>query len=366
MIEAGEAAARALLERIGGIPTTNQVTIMNVCGGHERSLSMLGLRTALPEYVQVIPGPGCPVCVCPEEDLADAIAVAMTGHVTLVAFGDMLRVPINVPKGDIASLAQARTAGADVRPISSPQEAVAIARSLPGKPVVFFVAGFETTTAPVAAMLMEGVPDNLSILLAARRTWPAVAMLLRAEDNALDALIAPGHVATVMGADEWRFVANRHHLPVAVAGFSAESLLAGIYSVLRQFQEGIAFLDNCYQELVRPEGNRNARRMIAEVMAVTDARWRGIGIIPDSGFSFRGPWQHYDARMRHAIVASERRHPGDMPPGCDCARVVLGKVRPNECRLYGKACTPQRPIGPCMVSDEGACHIWWQAGIRTT
>ncbi len=366
MIEAGEAAARALLERIGGIPTTSQVTIMNVCGGHERSLSMLGLRTALPEHVQVIPGPGCPVCVCPEEDLADAIAVAMTGDVTLVAFGDMLRVPINVSKGDIASLAQARTAGADVRPISSPQEAVAIARSLPGKPVVFFVAGFETTTAPVAAMLMEGVPDNLSILLAARRTWPAVAMLLRAEDNALDALIAPGHVATVMGADEWRFVANRHHLPVAVAGFSAESLLAGIYSVLRQFQEGIAFLDNCYQELVRPEGNRNARRMIAEVMAVTDARWRGIGIIPDSGFSFRGPWQHYDARMRHAIVASERRHPGDMPPGCDCARVVLGKVRPNECRLYGKACTPQRPIGPCMVSDEGACHIWWQAGIRTT
>ncbi len=364
MSAAADAEARTWLGRIRELPAGEPVAIMNVCGGHERSLSMLGLRAILPGHVRIIPGPGCPVCVCPEEDLADAIALAMTADVTLVAFGDMLRVPINAPKGDIASLAAARAAGADVRPVASPQEAVAIARAAPARPVVFFVAGFETTTAPVAAMLAEGVPGNLSVLLAARLTWPAVAMLLEADDHALDALVAPGHVATVMGAEQWRFVAERHRLPVAVAGFSAESLLAAIYSVLRQKQEGSAFLDNCYPELVRPEGNPTARRLLDDVMEVTAAAWRGIGIIPRSGFSLRGPWRRYDARLRHPVTAPPRRHEGKMPPGCDCARVVLGKVQPDQCRLFGRACTPHRPVGPCMVSDEGACHIWWQAGVR--
>ncbi|WP_231295332.1 hydrogenase formation protein HypD [Acidiphilium cryptum] len=360
----GEAEARLWLGRIRALPPGPPVAIMNVCGGHERSLSMLGLRALLPEGVRIIPGPGCPVCVCPEEDLADAIALAMAGGVTLVAFGDMLRVPINAPKGEVASLAAARAAGADVRPIAAPQDAVAIARAAPSRPVVFFVAGFETTTAPVAAMLAEGVPDNLSVLLAARLTWPAVAMLLAEEDNALDALVAPGHVATVMGAEEWRFVAERHALPVAVAGFSAESLLAAIYSVLRQKREGRAFLDNCYPELVRPEGNPTARRLLDEVMEVTDAAWRGIGVIPRSGFALREGWRVHDARARHVIAAPPRRRAGEMPPGCDCASVVLGRRQPDQCRLYGRACTPRHPVGPCMVSDEGACHIWWQAGIR--
>ncbi len=355
--------ARAWLERIQALPIEHPVAVMNVCGGHERSLTQLGLRGVLPPNVKLIPGPGCPVCVCPEEDLADAIALALTGKVTLVAFGDMLRVPINAPKGEVRSLAEARAKGADVRPISSPQEAVALATKSE-KPVVFFVAGFETTTAPVAAMLAQGVPENLSVLLAARLTWPAVDALLRDPEARLDALIAPGHVATVMGANEWGFVADKYHLPVAVAGFSANSLLAALYSVLRQKLEGKPFLDNCYAELVAPEGNKRAQALLAGVMEVTDANWRGIGVIPRSGFALRGEWRRYDARERFEFAAQPRRRTGEMPPGCDCAAVVLGKKQPDQCRLYGKACAPQNPVGPCMVSDEGACHIWWQGGTR--
>ncbi len=358
------AAAKGWLERIKELPIEQPVAVMNVCGGHERSLTQLGLRGVLPANVKLIPGPGCPVCVCPEEDLADAIALALTGKVTLVAFGDMLRVPINAAKGEVRSLAEARAKGADVRPISAPQEAVSIAAAAPARPVVFFAAGFETTTAPVAAMLAQGVPENLSVLLAARLTWPAVDMLLASGDAALDALIAPGHVAAVMGASEWGFVAERYHLPVAVVGFSANSLLAALYSVLRQKLAGKPFLDNCYPELVAPEGNQRAQSLLAEVMEVTDANWRGIGVIPRSGFSLRGAWKRFDARARFEFFALPRRRAGEMPPGCDCAAVVLGKKQPDQCRLFGTACTPQNPVGPCMVSDEGACHIWWQGGVR--
>jgi hydrogenase expression/formation protein HypD len=356
-------AAEAWLERIRALPLSAPVAVMNVCGGHERSLIQFGLRSVLPPLIRLIPGPGCPVCVCPEEDLAAAIALAQSGEATLVAFGDMLRVPINAPKGEIRSLAEARARGADIRPISTPAEAALLAAATPLRQVVLFAAGFETTTAPVAAMLAEGVPDNLTILLSARRTWPAVEFLLAGGQVALDALIAPGHVAAVMGAEEWRFIPESRHLPVAVAGFSANSLLAGLYSVLRQRLENKPFLDNCYPELVRLEGNRRAQKLLLDVMMVTDANWRGIGTIPRSGFALRGAWQKHDARLRFPFNSASRRT-ADMPPGCDCAAVVLGTKQPDQCRLYGRVCTPQTPVGPCMVSEEGACHIWWQGGVK--
>jgi hydrogenase expression/formation protein HypD len=230
--------------------------------------------------------------------------------------------------------------------------------------VVFFAAGFETTTAPVAAMLAQGVPDNLSVLLAGRLTWPAVAMLLQTGRAAFDALIAPGHVATVMGPEEWQFVPEQYMLPTAIAGFTAESLLAAIWSVLRQRLEGRCFLDNCYPELVRPGGNPTARRQLASVMQVVDAPWRGIGSIPASGFALREAYRAQDAETRFPPPGGVRKRAGEMPPGCDCARVVLGEIYPDACRLYGRACTPRSPIGPCMVSDEGACRIWWSNGTR--
>jgi hydrogenase expression/formation protein HypD len=358
--------AKDWLENIRALPLVRRVRIMNVCGGHERSISMAGLRGALPQNVELIPGPGCPVCVCPEEDVYLAIQLALHAGVILVAFGDMLRVPVNVPKSEPRSLEQAKAAGADIRPVSSPQEAVKIARENPERQVVFFVAGFETTTAPVAAMLLEGIPDNLFLLLSCRLTWPAVAMLLDSGKPGFDALIAPGQVATVMGPEEWTFVTEQHAIPAAVAGFSPVSLLAAIYSVLRQLLEDECFLDNCYPEVVRPGGNPSAQAQLIQAMHVTDANWRGIGIIPASGFTLNTQFASHDARKYFGGFETEgRKRIGEMPPGCDCARVVLGKIYPNECKLFGTACTPRTPVGPCMVSDEGACRIWRASGVKS-
>lgn len=357
--------AQVWLRKIQALELPRKIKIMNVCGGHERSVTMAGLRALLPREVELIPGPGCPVCVCPEEDIYQAIRLALDERALLAAFGDMLRVPVNVPKGEVRSLDEARAAGARVRPIASPAEAVRIAREHPDRPVVFFAAGFETTTAPVAAMLLEGVPDNLFVLLSGRRTWPAVAMLLDSGEAGFDALLAPGHVSTVMGPQEWSFVAEKHGIPAAIAGFSAESLLAATYSVLRQKVEGKCFLDNCYPEAVRSGGNPAARRQLAQAMDVVDANWRGVGVIPRSGFELNAAFASRNARLRFPATADAgRKRAGQMPPGCDCAKVVLGKITPNECRLYGRACTPRAPIGPCMVSDEGACRIWWASGVR--
>jgi len=339
--------------------------IMNVCGGHERSISMAGIRNALHPQIELIPGPGCPVCICPEEDIYQAIQLALQEDIILVAFGDMLRVPVNTAKKSIHSLQQAKAAGADIRPIASPLEARRIALDNPHQQVVFFAAGFETTTAPTAGLISEGIPDNLLLLLSARLTWPAVALLLESSTPGFDALIAPGHVATIMGAEQWQFVIDQHHLPTAVAGFETESLLAAFYSVLRQKIDKHLFLDNCYPQLVRNKGNLTAKKQLAQTMDIVDANWRGIGIIPASGFELKAAWDEHNARKIFPDYAhSARRHIGEMPLGCDCASVVLGKKYPDQCKLYGTACTPKEPIGPCMVSDEGACRIWWAHGKR--
>ena len=358
-------SAAQWLQQIHELPLPSRIRIMNVCGGHERSITMAGLRSALPEQVELIPGPGCPVCICPEEDVFEAIQLALNEDIILLAFGDMLRVPVNVPKAQARTLEQARARGADVRPIASPLDAVRIAHEQPDRELVFFAAGFETTTAPVAAMVIEGIPDNLSLLLSGRLTWPAVAMLLESGEAGFDALVAPGHGATIMGPEEWQFVVDRHQLPTAVAGFSPESLLAAMYSTLRQAIEGRYFLDNCYPELVRPGGNASAQRHLNDAMEVVDATWRGVGTIPASGYQLRPRYQASDARRRYPGYADDaRKRAGEMPPGCDCAGVVLGRIYPNQCQLFGAACTPRHPIGPCMVSDEGACRIWWAGGLR--
>ncbi len=358
-------SARQWLERIHALSFPCKVRIMNVCGGHERAITMAGLRSVLPDTIELIPGPGCPVCVCPEEDICLAMRLATEEKVILLAFGDMLRVPINVPKREMRSLAETRANGFDVRPVASPLEVVRIAQTNPEHEVVFFAAGFETTTAPVAAMLSEGIPENLSVLLSGRLTWPAVAMLLASGQAGFDALVAPGHVSAVMGPEEWKFVVDDHQLPAAVAGFTPESLLAAIHSVLRQLQEGRRFLDNCYPEVVRPGGNRDAQRCLSQVLDVVDTNWRGIGTISKSGYQMKASLEAHDARLRFAThVQALPQAGGQMPKGCDCANVVLGRQYPDQCRLYGTVCTPRNPIGPCMVSDEGACRIWWSGGVR--
>lgn len=353
------------LERIHELPLPRRLRVMNVCGGHERTVSKAGLRKALPKNVEIIPGPGCPVCICPEEDIYDAIQLALHERLTLLAFGDMLRVPVNLPRREIRSLDQAKAAGADIIPIATPMEAVRLAKSRPATTFVFFAAGFETTMAPVAAMLAEFAPPNLYLLLSGRLTWPAVSMLLEADRPGFDALIAPGHVATVMGSREWHFVPEQHGIPAAVAGFRLDTLLAALFSVLRQLVEGEALLDNCYEEAVTFEGNQFARQCLQQVMTVQDASWRGIGTINMSGFALNEDYRDCDVFEHFPRARNNgRKRVGEMPPGCDCARVVLGKIYPDQCRLYGKACQPRQPAGPCMVSEEGACRIWWSNGIR--
>ncbi|MFM8332465.1 MAG: hydrogenase formation protein HypD [Candidatus Methylumidiphilus sp.] len=357
--------AQQRLAQIRALDLPHEIRIMNVCGGHERSISMAGLRSLLPAGIRLIPGPGCPVCICPEEDIYQAIQLATQEKAVVASFGDMLRVPANVPRGDIRSLEQAKAAGADVRPIASPRDAVRIAQECPGQPVVFHAVGFETTLAPIAAMIAEGMPENLFLLLSGRLTWPAVAALLNSEEPGFDALIAPGHVATVMGPEEWAFVADGHRIPTAIAGFTPDSLLDAVWSVLGQCQRSAPALENCYPLAVKPGGNPTARQVLAQCFDVVEANWRGIGPIPASGFALKAEFDAHNARLRFPAYDSQaRRHAGEMPPGCDCARVVLGKITPAECRIYGSACTPRSPVGPCMVSDEGACRIWWAAGVR--
>ena len=358
--------AKHWLQKINDLDIPEKIKIMNVCGGHERTISNAGIRSLLPENIELIPGPGCPVCICPEEDIFLAIQLALNEDVILIAFGDMLRVPVNVAKKEVRTLEQARANGADVRPIASPREAISIAQDNSEKKIIFFAAGFETTTAPVAAMIAEGLPDNLFILLSGRLTWPAVAMLLESDEPGFDALIAPGHVSTVMGPEEWQFVVDKHHIPAAIAGFEPESMLAALYSVIRQKLDGRLFLDNCYQEVVHDGGNVTAQRYLNKTMKVTDNNWRGIGIIPKSGFSLSEQYATHDVRLIFKDYSDDtRRRIGEMPAGCDCAKVVLGKIYPDQCRLYATACQPDTPIGPCMVSDEGACHIWWNTALRT-
>lgn len=353
--------ARLWLERLSGVVPDGGLRVLNVCGGHERTITMAGLRSVLPGGLTLIPGPGCPVCVCPEEDLAAALHLAMAEQAVVLAFGDMLRVPIHAAPGQPRSLEEARGRGADIHPIASPMEAPLLARAHPQRQVVFFAAGFETTTAPVAAMLAQGVPENLSVLLSGRRTWPAVALLMEQDQPGFDALVAPGHVATVMGPEEWSFLPERHAMPAAIAGFTPESMLAALYSVCRQAREARPFLDNCYPASVRPGGNPGARRLLEKVLEVVPAAWRGIGTLPASGYALRPAFARHDARVRFPQACTGHAG-GAMPPGCDCAQVILGRIPPTGCRLYGKGCTPRHPVGPCMVSDEGACRIWWDGG----
>lgn len=357
--------AREWLKRIQAMKIDRPLRIMNVCGGHERTIAMAGLRAALPPNIELIAGPGCPVCVCPEEDIYDAISLSLRDGVTVVAFGDMLRVPANVPKSQPRSLDEARAAGGRVRPIASPADAVRIAREEPDRQIVFFAAGFETTTAPLVGLIAQELPPNLSILLSARLTWPAVAMLLESDSPGFEALIAPGHVSAVMGPEEWQFVPEQHGLATAIAGFSAEGFLGALHAVIVQMMEGRATLENCYGRVVRTGGNPTARALLESTLDVVDANWRGIGIIPRSGFALKAAFAGIDARQRFGLDGDpNRKRAGEMPPGCDCAKVVLGKLKPDQCRLYAEACTPRNPVGPCMVSDEGACHIWWTSGVR--
>ncbi|UCD36231.1 MAG: hydrogenase formation protein HypD [Nitrospiraceae bacterium] len=332
------------------VPADRKVRIMNVCGSHEHTIAFSGMRTLLPESLEIIPGPGCPVCVCPESDIINAISLSTRDDVILVTYGDMLRVPSK--EGSI------RSRGRNYRMITSPSEAVALARSNPDKKIVFFSIGFETTTAPTAAILETGVPDNLFILSSHRLTPTIMEVLVKDQEIGIDGFIAPGHVSAIVGANAWNVFSEQYGIPTVVAGFEAESLMLGITEILIQLKRGMASTGNVYAGVVRPEGNVQARAIMDRYFEVADVNWRGIGHIPASGLELRDAHAMKDARKVFGLPEIKESH----IPGCLCGTIVLGKAYPSACGLFKKACTPKTPKGPCMVSMEGSCNIWFKAG----
>ena len=296
--------SRRILDGLKGRPPAHPVRIMNVCGSHERAVAHLGLRKALSPAFRLIPGPGCPVCVCPARDLEDAARLALLHRVRLAAYGDLLRVPFGSPVGGARNLSECREAGARLHVVASPTDARALALEHPDESVVFFSAGFETTTAPLAGLVASGVPDNLTLLLSHKRTSPAVRTLLDSGDPGFDALIAPGHVSAITGAEEWRFVASDFRLPVAVCGFYDLSLLLGIRALCSMVERKEPALENCYPQVVKPAGNGRALRMMEEVFEVCDVVWRGVGTLPRSGYRLAGAYAHLDARVRFELEES--------------------------------------------------------------
>ena len=330
------------------VPDGRKVKIMNVCGSNEHTIALSGMRSLMPVNLEIVPGHGCPVCVCPESDIINAINLSKREDVILLTYGDMLRVPTK--HGSI------RTDGNNYRMISSPFEAVKIAQSHPKKKIVFFSIGFETTTAPAAALLETGIPDNLLILSSHRLTPRIMELLVADKETGIDGFIAPGHVSAIVGSNAWNVFPERYGIPTVVAGFEAENLLLGILEILKQLRDGYARTGNVYRSVVRPEGNRQAQKIIYTYFEVSDVNWRGIGQVPDSGLELKNEYAGMDAKKAFQLEDVKE----EKVPGCICGDIVLGREYPSACRLFKKGCSPQSPKGPCMVSSEGACNIWFK------
>jgi hydrogenase expression/formation protein HypD len=321
---------------------------MNVCGSHEHTISFSGMRSVIPENLELIPGPGCPVCVCPESDIINAINLSNKDNVILVTYGDMLRVPSK--NGSI------RANGENFRMITSPFEAIHIAKSHPGTKIVFFSIGFETTTAPTAAILEMGIPDNLYILSSHRLTPTIMETLVKDAEIGIDGFIAPGHVSAIVGSNAWNVFSEKYGIPTVVAGFEADNLLIGLLDILKQLKDGKVKTGNAYSNVVRPEGNVHAQKIMDKYFEVADVNWRGIGYIPVSGLELRDEYSSRDARKVFELQEVKE----SKIPGCMCSAIILGKAYPSACKLFKKVCTPKTPKGPCMVSIEGACNIWYK------
>ncbi len=330
------------------VPDDRKLKIMNVCGSHEHTISFSGMRSLMPENLELIPGPGCPVCVCPESDIINAINLSNREDVILVTYGDMVRVPSI--KGSI------RTDGSNFRIITSPSEAIKIAKSEPDKKVVFFSIGFETTTAPTAAILEMGIPDNLFILSSHRLTPAIMEVLVKDQEIGIDGFVCPGHVSAIVGSNAWNVFSEKYSIPTVVAGFEADNLLLGIMEILLQLKQGEIRTTNVYSGVVRPQGNEQAQKLLNKYFKISDVNWRGIGHIPASGLELREEYSDKDARK--VFDLEEIRE--DKIPGCICGNVVLGKAYPADCKLFKKSCSPKSPYGPCMVSSEGSCNIWYK------
>jgi hydrogenase expression/formation protein HypD len=343
--------ARRLTRRIAGI-TTRPWTLMEVCGGQTHAIVRYGIDRLLPEAIELVHGPGCPVCVTPIEVIDRAIDIASRTDDILCTFGDMARVP-----GTETDLLACKAAGADVRIVYSPLDAVEIARADPDREVVFLAVGFETTAPANAMAVLQARRDglaNFSLLVSHVLVPPAMEAILSAPDNRVQGFLAAGHVCTITGYEAYDAIADRHRVPIVVTGFEPIDVLEGVAMCVEQLEAGRCEVTNQYRRVVQREGNRAAQAAVEEVFEVSDRRWRGIGDLPDSGLVLRSDFAKFDAEQRFGAVvcADEAETP------CIAGRILRGRAKPDACAAFGTACTPERPLGAPMVSSEGACAAY--------
>jgi len=342
--------AKRITEKIQKItPKEEIVKICHVCGTHEWTITHFGIRSLLPTSVEVIAGPGCPVCIVPASEIDEAVQLALKG-VVVACFGDVLRVP-----GAKMSLLDAKAEGADVRIVYSVSDVVKMAEKELSKEFGFFAIGFETTAPSSAAEILKKPPKNLSFLVSHRLIPPAMKMLAEMEDLNLNGFIAPGHVSTIIGLEPYESFPKLYGMPTVVAGFEPLDVLFAVYMILKQLSEGKPRLENEYTRAVHWEGNTKAQELMYKAFYVGDGSWRGLGVIPSSKFIIRNEYAVYDAHLKHDVKV---KNGVDIQRGCKCHLVIIGKIKPTECQLFMKTCTPQKPVGACMVSVEGTCRIW--------
>ncbi|SES67170.1 hydrogenase expression/formation protein HypD [Methanococcoides vulcani] len=337
------------------------IRIMHVCGTHERTISKYAIRDIISKDVQLLSGPGCPVCVTPAEDIDFAISLAKSGKV-IASFGDMMRVP-----GTRGSLFDARSDGYDIRMVYSIDDAVKIAKDNPTLDIVFFGIGFETTAPANAAALLREVPENFSMLTSHKLMPPAMEILT--EDTIVDGFLAPGHVSTIIGTYPYNSVSERG-FPIVVTGFEVLDVLLGIAMVQNQIESGRSCVENAYSRCVNVEGNLKAQEMMYLVFKKIDSKWRGIGMIEKSGLALKKEFEQFDAVNVYADIYEKAQHEkkvsdidnnqNEMWEGCICAEILTARAQPAQCPLFGKRCSPKNPVGPCMVSLEGTCYNWYK------
>jgi len=351
------AASRALVAQITELAGDRHVKFMEVCGGHTHTIYRHGIEHVLPETVELVHGPGCPVCVIPMGRVDDAIAVARTPGVIFTSFGDMMRVP-----GSEGNLLEAKAHGADVRFVYSPLDALRIAEETSDREVVFFAVGFETTAPSTALTLLQararGIA-NFTVFSNHVTIVPPIKAILESPDLRLDGFIGPGHVSTVVGQRPYRFVPAQYGKPLVTAGFEPLDILQAIAMLLTQLAEGRCEIENQYTRVVRDEGNPRALKLLAEVFELRPHfEWRGLGFISQSALRLRSEFAAWDAEERYSIPGVRVAD----PKACQCGEVLKGVIKPWQCKVFGTACTPETPIGTCMVSSEGACSAYYEFG----
>ena len=341
---------RKLLAAIEALPL-GETRLMEVCGTHTMAIAKSGIKSMLPEKVKLLSGPGCPVCVTPPQVIDAVLELAMDPEITIATYGDMVRVPGSRP-GD--SLQRRRALGAKLLVVYSPVDAVEYAKENPDREVVFLGVGFETTAPGTAAAVLTAKEEkvkNFSVLSMLKTVEPALRALMKTEDFKVQGFLCPGHVGTIIGEKGFAFLPEEYQMPAVIAGFEPEDILLSVYLLLRQIAEGRPRVENQYKRAVSPKGNVLAQNMIGRCLEPRADLWRGLGRIENSGLGFRAEFSDFDAEKKFSIRYGEETGPS----ACRCGDVICGRISPSRCPVFGKRCTPEDPVGPCMVSSEGAC-----------